>query len=54
MDMTSKLLAIYLAEINDLYWRLPADRRRVRREIAAGLVALGLILAVAIVLYMVS
>ena len=52
--MKNRLLASYIVEFNELYWRRPQDRRRVRREIAAGHVTLGIIMGAAIFLGMVS
>jgi hypothetical protein len=52
-SMKNHLLASYLVEFNELYWRRPKDRRRVRREITAGLVTLGISMGAAIFLGMV-
>jgi len=51
--MKNHLLAAYIADFNELYWQLPQDRRRVRREIAAGHVTLKIIMGAAIFLGMV-
>ena len=50
--MKNHLLAAYIADFNELYWQLPQDRRRVRREIAAGHVTLKIIMGAAIFLGM--
>ena len=52
--MKNHLLAAYIADFNELYRRRPQDRRRVRREIAAGLVTLGIIRGAPIFLGMVT
>ena len=52
--MKNHLFAAYIADFNELYCRRPQDRRRVRREIAAGHVTLGIIVGAAIFLGMVS
>lgn len=49
--MKNYLLAEYLAELNDFYWRRPEDRRRTVESLAAFLATVALIVVTGVVLW---